>query len=254
MQNNKLLKVSLITPILKVDNSLKNLATSLNLQLNHAANWIVVGEKKIKKNFLSNIKRNNKNIIFKESDNKGIYAAINEALRLSSINQYYLILGQDDKIVNAKLFKEIVDQVNFDKNTDLNADIYQLNTVSQNKKELDKISKLKQNFSPVFSHHSGGMLIKTALHKKFGYYDENYKLASDYKFLKKIKKKIFIKKTDILSAKIGVHGSSAKKPLYGLYERLLIDIDNKGSYVKILILLKYFFKLTKQIIFNNKTK
>lgn len=252
MQNNKLLKVSLITPILKVDKSLKNLATSLNLQLNHATNWIVVGEKKIKKNFLSNIKRNNKNIIFKESENKGIYAAINEALRLSNTKQYYLILGQDDEIANAKLFKEIVDQINFDKNTDLNADIYQLNTVSQNKKELNKISKLKQNFSPVFSHHSGGMLIKTALHKKFGYYDENYKLASDYKFLKKIKKKIFIKKTDILSAKIGVYGSSAKKPLYGLYERLLIDIEKKSRLIRATIILKYFLKVFKQVVFNNK--
>ena len=98
------------------------------------------------------------------------------------------------------------------------------------------------------------MLIKTILHKKYGFYYEKFHLASDYKFLKKIKKKILIKKTQILSTKIGVYGSSSRKPLYGLFERLLIDIDKKENYVKILILLKYFFKLFKQIILNNKTR
>lgn len=214
----------------------------------------MVGENYLKKKFLNKIKKYNKNILFKVSKNKGIYTAINEALKLNKINQYYLVLGQDDVVVNKKLFKELVYEVNQDKKFDLNADIYELNTVSQSKIQLSKFSKLKQNFSSVFNHHSGGMLIKTILHKKYGYYDEKYQLASDYKFLKKIKKKIFIKKTDILSANIGIYGSSSKKPLFGLFERLLIDIENKGSFLKILILLKYFYKLFKQIISNNKTK
>lgn len=254
MQNNKLLKVSLITPILNIDNSLKNLATSLNHQLNYTTNWIVIGEKKIKKNFLRQIKKNNKNIIFKEANNKGIYAAINVALRLNKIKQYYLILGQDDLIANAKLFKEIVDQINFDKNIDLCADIYELRTVSDNEIKNNTISKIKQNFSTIFSHHSGGMLIKTALHKKYGYYDEKFTLSSDYKFLKKIKKKIFIKKTELLSAKIGINGSSAKKPLKGLYERFIIDLEHNPRISKIYILLKYFFKTFKQVVFNQKAQ
>ena len=96
------------------------------------------------------------------------------------------------------------------------------------------------------------MLIKTALHKKYGYYDEKFTLSSDYKFLKKIKKKIFIKKTELLSAKIGINGSSAKKPLKGLYERLIIDLEDSSRISKIYILLKYFFKIFKQAIFNKK--
>ena len=248
------LKISIITPILNLNKELINLGSSITHQLNNNSNWIVVGENELKKIFLKKFKNYNQHIFFKESKNRGIYAAINDALKSNKINDYYLVLGQDDLVVNKKLLLELINEVNLDKKIDLNADIYELNPFAKNKKKLNKISKIKQNFSPIFNHHSGGMLIRTALHKKYGYYDEKYVLSADYKFLKEIKKKIFIKKTDILTARIGISGSSAKKPLKGLFERLLIDIDNEGSYVKILILLKYFFKLTKQIIFNNKTK
>lgn len=248
------LKISIITPILNLNKELIDLASSISNQLNINSNWIVVGENELKKKFLSRIKNSNKYIFFKASKNEGIYAAINNALKLSKINDYYLVLGQDDLIINKKLLEELVNIVNLDKKIDLNADIYELSTSSKNKKKLSKISKIKQNFSPVFNHHSGGMLIKTNLHKKYGFYDEKYRLASDYKFLKNFKKKFFIKKTDILSAKIGIDGSSAKKTLLGLFERLLIDIEDRNKLLKLYFVIFYFFKIFKQIIFNRKTQ
>lgn len=246
--------ISIITPILQVDKKLINLASSIYHQLNKNFNWIVIGEDNLKKNFVTKIKKSYKNIFFIEFKKKGIYSALNEGLKSTKIHEYYLVLGQDDYVINKRFFEELSNEINLDKKHDLSADIYDLNTVAEKKNKISKFQKIKQNFSPIFNHHSGGMLIKTILHKKYGFYDEKFQLASDYKFLKKIKKKILIKKTQILSTKIGVYGSSSRKPLYGLFERLLIDIDKKENYVKILILLKYFFKLFKQIILNNKTR
>tara|TARA_B000000565_G_C23755367_1_gene366270 strand:+ start:174 stop:917 length:744 start_codon:yes stop_codon:yes gene_type:complete len=245
------MRISVITPVLNVDKKLINLKSSLNRNSPNLFNWIIIGNKKNKKKIKKFILKN-KNFYFLEQDDKGIYSAINVGISSKIVNQYYLVLGQDDLIINKNLFQELTVQINADIINDLSADIYELNTFSENKKKLNKLSKLRQNFSAIFNHHSGGMLIKTSLHKKFGYYDESYKLASDYKFLSKIKKKIFIKKVDILSAKIGINGSSAKRPLLGLFERLLIDIHEKHIFIKAIITIKYFFKMFKQIIFNRK--
>ena len=247
------MKVSIITPILKVDKNLLSLDMSIYNNKKQLFNWILIGSKKIKNKKLNKLTSKRKTY-FIEQENRGIYAALNKAILSNLIHDYYIILGQDDKIINQNLFNEINQLLHDDKINDIKADIYELQTTSANKHKINVISKIKQNFSPIFSHHSGGMLIKTSLHKKYGYYDEKYSLSSDYKFLKKIKKKIFIKKTEILSAKIGTNGSSANKPLKGLFERLTIDIEYSSRLMKICILLKYFYKIFKQVIFNQKIK
>lgn len=247
------MKVSVITPILKVDKNLYNLEASIYNNKTLLCNWILVGSKRIKDQKLKKL-ISKKNSYFIEQENIGIYGAINKALLSNIVHEYYVVLGQDDKIINKNLFHEINQLLINDIDNDINADIYQLNAISANDQKLSKISKIKQNFSSVFSHHSGGMLIKTALHKKYGYYDEKYTLSSDYKFLKNVKKKIFIKRTGLLSAKIGTNGSSAKKPLKGLFERFIIDMEHSSRISKIYLLIKYFFKTFKQVIFNKKTQ
>jgi hypothetical protein len=106
------------------------------------------------------------------------------------------------------------------------------------------IRALFRNMNYFFSNHSGGMIIKKKLHNKYGYYDEKFRIASDYDFLRKVKNKIFIKKTKILSARLGVNGIS-QQFLPSLFERYLIDLKYYRKF-NIFLFLKFIYSLQKQ--------
>ena len=228
-------KFSIITPILKVDNNFKRNFKSVLKNKDKSFNYIIVANTNVIKK-LKNIVKNFFFIhIIEEKKTLGLYPAINLALKSNYCNNFYIILGQDDFLTNSNFSKEINEEIN--KKNDQIPDILTLKThvtqMFKRKKNLRKeniLYKLIVNLRYIFAHHTGGMLIKKNLHKKFGYYNEKYKISSDYLFLKKIKRKIFIKRTEIISAEIGRHGISAREPLLSLFERYLIDLSFNNKF------------------------
>ncbi len=249
-------KFSIITPILQVDNNFKRNFKSVLKNKDKNFNYIIVANT----NLMQKLKSIVKNFFFihiiEEKKTLGLYSAINLALKSNYCNNFYVILGQDDFLINSNFSKEINEEIN--KKNDKIADILTLKTytvqISKRKPNLGKENifyKSIVNLRYIFAHHTGGMLIKKNLHKKFGYYSEKYKISSDYFFLKKIKRKIFIKRTKIISAKIGYGGISAREPLLSLFERYLIDLSFNNKF-NLHNFLYFVYSLYKQSRVNHK--
>ena len=243
-------KLSIITPILKIDQNFKILLKSIVGLKGSNFNFIIIAKYDLIKNLNKLIGKRNFIHIINEGQPKGLYRAFNLALKSKYCNDFYMVLGQDDLIINKFLIQEVEKEINI--SDDKIADIFTLNTTSNMLKK--KIPAYKResyirsyfkNMAYLFSNHSGGMVIKTKLHNKYGYYEENYKVGSDYYFLRTVKNKIFIKKTNILSAKIGTHGISTRENLLSLFERYLIDLKFSSKF-NIFVFIKFIYSLYKQ--------
>jgi len=244
-------KLSIITPILKIDQNFKKLLTSILKLEGRNFNFIVVAKNDLIKDLKKLVKKRNFIHIINEVQPKGLYQAFNLALKSKYCNDFYIVLGQDDLIINKFLIKEVEKEINI--SDDKIADIFTLNVISNiiYKKKIpsyerkSSIRNLFRNMNYFFSNHCGGMIIKKKLHNKYGYYDEKYRIASDYYFLRKVKDKIFIKKTEILSARLGENGISSREILASLFERYLIDL-NFSSKFNMFIFFKFLYSLYKQ--------
>jgi hypothetical protein len=102
---------------------------------------------------------------------------------------------------------------------------------------------------------SGGMLVNKSIHKKFGYFSEDYKIASDYDFFQRLKKNRFEMNSKVLVIKkriceIGLGGISSEKYGQAILEK--IDIDKKFKTNKLLIIyiknfIIYLINLVKKL-------
>jgi glycosyltransferase involved in cell wall biosynthesis len=244
-------KLSIITPILKIDRNFKKLLTSILKLEGRNFNFIVVAKYDLIKDLKELVRKKNFIHIINEVQPKGLYRAFNLALKSKYCNDFYMVLGQDDLIINKSLIQEVEKEINI--SDDKIADIFTLNVISNiiykqkipSFKRESHIRNFFRNMNYFFSNHCGGMIIKKKLHNKYGYYNENYRIASDYNFLRKVKNKIFIKRTKILSARLGENGISSKEILLSLFERYLIDLKFSSKF-NMFVFLKFFFSLYKQ--------
>ena len=252
-------KLSIITPILKIDRNFKKLLTSILKLKGRNFNFIVIAKFDLIKDLKKMVKKRNFIHIINEVQPKGVYHAFNLAIKSKYCNDFYMVLGQDDFIINKFLIQEVEKEINI--RNDKIADIFTLNVISNifYKKKIPSFKRYSRsrnffrNMSYFFSNHCGGMIIKKKLHNKYGYYNENYRIASDYHFLRKVKKKIFIKKTKILSARLGENGISSREILLSLFERYLIDIKFSSKF-NMFLFFKFVYSLYKQskIFYKNK--
>lgn len=229
--------ISIITPVLNFDNSLKDLYKSIiNQSYLEQFEWILIKESNYvykRKEFV--IKKKLKLVII-YSNKKNLYHAINKGIR-DSTREYYIVIGQDDIFENG-IFKIFLH------NLSNHSDMHVYKTVLKysapipldNKKYFDNIL--------YETNHSGGIIFAKKTHNLLGYYDENYKIASDQLFIKQLLKKLSYKKYHEKSAIIGNSGITSMNKKLSLIENFKVDINLNNVY-----LLDYFYFLYRYIKF-----
>lgn len=176
------------------------------------------------------------NILVIENSNEGIYDSYNRAINKLSTD-YYIVLGDDDKLVNKDLFINILSNVNL-----CLYDIYILGVYKYNKSIIEFLpSNLFKYIFGSFPSHSGGMIIKKCLHDTYGYYNLKYKRLADQLFFNTVyRAKISVMNTKATVFSIGSEGYSSNY-LATLNELYLMN--KEFNFLNKYILLINLFKL-----------
>ena len=171
-------KISIITATYNSESTIKALIKSLESQSDQNFDWFIADncstDQTIK--IINNVNKFNVNIISEQD--KGIYDALNKAIKRSK-NKFYLVVGSDDYLSSdcVENFRKSINE-----NVDLIFSAWKVgNKISYPKKKLGVI----YGMLGVGSCHSVATLIKKSLHEKWGYYDLQFKVCADQYFIKK---------------------------------------------------------------------
>lgn len=231
--------LSIITPVLNFQKSIKNLYFSIiKYNRNEDIEWIIIKESSDtfsakRFNFSNKLK-----LIILYTNKKNLYAAINLGIK-SMVSKYYIVMGQDD-IFYKKGINSFFDTEN------QNFDFLIFRAISQNNIN-DKLNRKKFfNHFMYQTNHSGGMFIKREAHNKIGFYEENFKIASDQYFLKQsLLKNLTYKKHEDIISKVGYPGISSLSKKLCLIENFQIDLKLKNlSIVEIIYFIYRYIKFT----------
>lgn len=235
---------TIITPIINKDllkPQFDLLLKSINKQkISNNIKWLLIGDRS---SFLTFKKIKNIHIKFRFLIKTGnIYQCLNHAIK-SLKTKFYLFIGADDYFLknSFKLLNNITQ------------------CAEKKKFEIIIFKTNLNNNRPSFSwgnfNLSGGMLINKRIHKKFGYFSENYKIASDFDFYLRLKKKDFEINRKVLAikkkiCKIGIGGISSMKYGQSILEK--VDIEkkfktNKSIIIYLTNLIIYLIILVKKI-------
>jgi glycosyltransferase involved in cell wall biosynthesis len=113
---------------------------------------------------------------------KGIYNAINKAI-IKANGDYCLFINSGDSLINNDILNKIANYLN-----DIDIIYGNIIVFNKNSNYLIKYPD-KLTFSDFFNKsipHSGGSFIKRDLFAKYGLYNENYKIVSDWEFFIKV--------------------------------------------------------------------
>lgn len=210
------MKLSIIT-ICKNEPNLRRTLDSINNQTFKDFEWIVIDGKsdsKIIKIF--NEYRDRINFFTSEVD-RGIYNAYNKAIKKAH-GEYVCFMNAGDVFYNDMVLENVFGR----KQT---ADILYGNTnIIKGKKSYieeapDTIDKYFFMYGTI-NHQS--CFIKTSLFKKYGLYNESYKIASDFeKFIVFAKHNVCFKKLNLVIATYYKNGiSSNKSKTHGEFEKI----------------------------------
>ena len=219
---------SIITPIIESDllkPQFDILIKSINKQkAKKNTEWLLVGD------YSSSLiyKKKNKNIKIKSRfliKRGNIYQALNYGIKSLKTN-FYLFIGADDLFLK-KSFKILNDA-----------------TQEAIKKKFSIIifrAHDKNNIGFFWGgfNLSGGIIINKIIHKKFGFFSEDYNISSDLDFFYRLKKNNSEKKKKVLIIKkqiikIGKNGLSSVKYAEAILEK--IDIERKYKKNNLLII------------------
>jgi glycosyltransferase involved in cell wall biosynthesis len=107
----------------------------------------------------------------------GIYNAMNKGIRIAH-GDYCLFLNSGDFIVNENTLNELFKELS---NTE-EAGIYYADRISTKQLYLSFPKKIDINFLIIHNLNHQNTLIKRSLFLEHGYYNENFKISSDYEF------------------------------------------------------------------------
>ncbi len=240
------MKSSLTIIVLSKDND-KNLSDLLKKFIKYSpkCNLLITDSYK-KRYFIEKLikGKNNINIIYNQ--NKGIYQSLNKSIDFIT-SKYYMVLGLDDKLnfKNLERFLLLVENTNVDF---IFAGVikggYKLNNFKLKKKSI------LEGPSGIIPSHTGGVAIRKDLHKKYGKYSIEFKIASDMLFISKClldncSSKIF---KNFLS-KIGTKGFSKKYQYLAEYECFVIRNRLGASIIKsfCILIIRLFKRKIKNI-------
>ena len=155
-----------------------------------------------------------KNIIFEQIENLGLYASINHGIKKSSGNIIGL-LHSDDIYYSKNVLSKIHNE--FSSNY---TDIIYTDIVFFNKKNKIVRKWVNSNITDISDTNISlpphtGIYIKKKAFDLVGYYNENYKISSDIELIYKIftEEKLKKKYLNIFSLKMRIGGLSTKSPL-----------------------------------------
>lgn len=173
---NERATISIITATYNAADVLPELVASLRAQIDQDFEWVVADGASTDGTLelLRSIKDLNLKIVSQEDF--GIYDALNRGVKASS-GDYYLVVGADDGLYPEaiSIYRESLKE-----NTDfVTASV----SFDGHVKAAGRGSAWRVGQFAYFSSHAVGVLIKRALHDKFGFYSRRYPIAADQLFL-----------------------------------------------------------------------
>ena len=186
------MQVSLITCTLNSEKTIKNCCLSISTQSLKNLEHIII-DKNSKDNTLEIAKQfkiKNQKIIQQKSE--GIYGALNEGLKITN-GEIVGLLHSDDEFINQDFLDNMVSiftnekidiffsNIFYTKKNDVNKVIRKW--VSNLPDGLQKNEVIKKKLSNGWMPPHTTLFIKKSLMEKIGYYDQNFKISSDYDFI-----------------------------------------------------------------------
>ena len=250
------MQVSLITCTNNSEKTIKDCCQSISFQTYDNIEHIII-DKSSQDRTIPIIQENKKKKIkIFQQKTSGIYGALNEAMKISN-GSIIGILHSDDEFVNKDVVKIVAEKFIDEKIDVLFSNIYytkkndthkilrkwvsNLNEGIQSNNNLDKL--LNNGWMP--PHTS--LFFKKNLLNEIGYYDESFKISSDYDFIIRLfrKEKIkifFLNKFTIKMRSGGISNRNIKNILIKMNEDLKIIKKLNSNPIKT-ILIKNFSKI-----------
>lgn len=171
--------LSIITATKNAGAYIDNLIRDLNAQIDDDFTWVVV-DKCSQDGTLDKIRQDFKHKcrLIQENDN-GLYDALNIAIQACNTD-YYLVCGADDRLFPTAVYsikKHICD---------INCPDIVLNTMNLGDRSVDAFWGSRRSWlgaDRIVAGHSVGMVIKSDLHKRLGYYRTDLMQAADAAFI-----------------------------------------------------------------------
>lgn len=175
-----MVSISVVTVTFNAVKDLPRLVDSLREQTDRNFDWIVVdGASKDGTQGVIADAHDLVSTTISEPDN-GFFHALNKAIKLVK-TEYYVVLGADDVLFPEAIakFRECAKRTN--------ADMI-VAGVTMGKKIVKRYRPNRRWRSPgaMFTSHSVGTLLKTALHARFGQYSYRYPIFADSLFMKQV--------------------------------------------------------------------
>lgn len=259
--------ISIITPCLNIfkegcESYFKKMMKSVNEQSYKDIEHIVIdgGSTDGTLNILKNYQKKGWiNYLVSEKD-KGIYQAMNKGIRLAK-GDYINIMNTDDYFTNKDFFKKSIIEIEKHHTDFTHAD----RVIKSRENKPDFIKKGDERvafFRMPFRHQT--MIVKKSVFEELGFFDENYEIASDYKYVLKMllagKKGYYLPEIFVCSLDRGISSNREKcikevsQVIYESYGKKyhLTKEDCKNIYLRKMSL-SLFFKILF-FIKNNKIK
>lgn len=248
------MKVSIITVTLNSEKTLEKTILSVLSQDYSNIEYIIVdgcsSDNTI--NIINKYKSSISQIIIEKD--KSLYDAINKGIKIST-GDIIGILNSDDHFISSNIISKILENNVFDSYDAVIGNINFIN--SQNKIKRTISSK---NFS-LFQFRFGIMpphpsfYCKRYIYEKFGLYDLNYKISSDFDLMLRflLINKVKFKKLNFTFVNMRLNGKSTKSLSSNIIinKEIYLSLRNSNIYTNFfLIYLKYIYKIFQIKIFS----
>lgn len=169
----------------------------------------------------------------------GIYDAFNKAIS-RACGEYYLVVGCDDE-----LFEDAIKKVVDTRLSHIDADFVVASMWLGDR--LRKGMRPKMGWlgaHAMVNGHSVGMLIRTKVHDRLGFYSKRYALCADGLFIKKLfSSGLRGVESDVVMGRFATDGASNSNLARGLCEGFLVQLETeKHKFLQVLIFIARLIK------------
>ena len=247
---------SIITTVLNEENFISDCIESVQKQkYTKNIEHIIIdgGSKDNTVDLIKEFSNKYKSINFFQKNNIGIYQGINFGLSMAK-NDFIGILNSDDFYADEKVFENL--NSIFEKNPDISA--LHSNVKIFNRKNINKIYRIynskefyPNDFLRCDTPPHTSLFIKREVYKKFGNFNENLKIASDFEFMLRVfgknnVKNKFIDKTFVCMRSHGVSTKNIINIIKSNYE-VIKSFKMNDLKINYLHLIMKIIKKIKQI-------
>lgn len=203
IENNKY-KISIITAVYNAESCILSLIESLRNQQDIDFEWVVVDGASTDRTLEILKTINDLNIKIISEPDFGIYDALNKGIKACS-GEYYLVAGADDIFFNNAVH-------DYKKAITSNSELITASIMKNNHKVISK-EKWPWLYAQAayVSCHALGVLIRTDLHNRYGFYSNKFPIAADQLFIKKCcNNKVIVQTIDTIVGEFGTQGVSTE--------------------------------------------